>query len=133
MENSLQCAVITPFAEAAVDRLPGTIAFRQVAPGSPTLCNPQDCMKNHTLIFRGGASSLRRWKEMLYLIPLVIAYFITLNWHFMYYYNFLLAYIILPIYAMESFQTRPSSGKRMHISLETEDFSFARSFTLSKR
>ena len=62
---------------------------------------------------------------MLYLIPLVIAYFITLNWHFMYYYNFLLAYIILPIYAMESFQTRPSSGKRMHISLETEDFSFA--------
>ena len=57
MENSLQCAVITPFAEAAVDRLPGTIAFRQVAPGSPTLCNPQDCMKNHTLIFRGGIQS----------------------------------------------------------------------------
>lgn len=73
LEELLPHAFFAPFVKAAVDRLPGTISIRQVAPWCTCFQNPENAVNNLAMTFSWPSCfRLLRWQERLELFPLLI-------------------------------------------------------------
>ena len=59
LEHLLPDASLLPAIEAAVDRLPGTVALRQVSPGRPGTQYPKDAVEDGAVVL--GRATARRF------------------------------------------------------------------------
>ena len=75
-------AGLAPAVKAAGHCLPGAIALRQITPGRPGAEEPQDAIKNATVVYRrtSGLRFLGR-KQRLELLPLLVRKFMSMYAH----------------------------------------------------
>ena len=75
-------AVTSPAPEPAIHASPGTVAFRDVAPGGAGMESPEDAVDNAAVILRGPTATTvmpRLWQERFETFPLSVRQFITVS------------------------------------------------------
>ncbi len=78
LEDVLPDAFNSPAAEALIDRVPGTIAFGKVAPGSTTARNPEHGIQKKTVILSCTANiSGFAGQQLAYTFPCLVTDFLA--------------------------------------------------------
>ena len=77
----LQCAIVPPFGESGIHRLPGAIRLRQFPPLRSAADDPKHPIEHVSIIFPWSASLPRPlcWKQLLHAFPLFFCQFISLH------------------------------------------------------
>lgn len=71
-QNSIEGGVIAPLSKALVNRLPGTVTLRKIAPLRPGAENPQDAIEHMSVIPTRTSHGLRRRNDILDHLPALI-------------------------------------------------------------
>ncbi len=73
LKDALPQSFFAPLVEAAIDRLPRSIAFRQVPPGGTSTQDPKDSVDDLPVIGpRATGFRFLRWQQRLDLLPLFV-------------------------------------------------------------
>src|SRR5215831_12588206 len=81
-EDSSPGAVAAPPPEPGIHALPGSVAFRDVAPGGARVEAPENAVDNAAVILRGTTAAAvmpRLWQERLETFPLLVRQFIAVS------------------------------------------------------
>src|SRR2546423_3044478 len=80
LKEALPETGFAPTIEAAGDRAPGAIAFREVTPGGASTQNPQDAIDDHSMVRSGPAGfGFVRGKQRLEPLPLRVGEFFSFH------------------------------------------------------